>query len=216
MIRIVLADDQPLIRAGFAVFIRTAPDLEVVGEAATGHEAVTLARATRPDVVLMDIRMPDLDGLSATRAITSDPTLPHTRVLILTTFEVDEYVYAALEAGAGGFLGKGTEPSHLLDAIRTIHKGEALLSPAATRTLITHYLTHPASHSRTPALQSLTDREREVLVLVATGLSNDEIAAHLHLSPHTIKTHINRAMLKLDAHDRAQLVIAAYKSGLIS
>ncbi|GAA2328633.1 response regulator transcription factor [Dactylosporangium salmoneum] len=217
MINVLLADDQPLIRSGFRVFVEAADDVTVVGEAATGRRAVELARETRADVVLMDIRMPDLDGLAATRLITADPDLAGVRVLILTTFEVDEYVFAALRAGASGFLGKSAEPEDLLAAIRTVHRGDALLSPAATRSLISRFLTEPSLEATRldPARTALlTAREREVVRLVATGLSNDEIAAHLVVSPHTAKTHVNRAMTKLGAHDRAQLVILAYESGL--
>jgi DNA-binding NarL/FixJ family response regulator len=216
-IRVVLADDQPLLRGGFKVLIDSAPDLAVVGEAATGREAVDLARRTRADVVLMDIRMPDVDGLAATRLITTDEDLAGVRVLILTTFEIDEYVYRALRAGASGFLGKSAEPAELLDAIRLVNRGEALLSPAATKSLIARFLSSP-DHGDRPAparLAALTDREREVLVLVAEGLSNDEIAQRLFLSPQTVKTHINRAMTKLGAHDRAQLVVVAYQTGLV-
>ncbi len=216
-IRVLLADDQPLLRGGFKVLIDSAPDLEVVGEAATGRQAVELARQTRTDVVLMDIRMPDLDGLAATRLITADEDLAGVRVLILTTFEIDEYVYRALRAGASGFLGKSAEPAELLDAIRLIDRGEALLSPAATRSLIARFLASP-DHGDLPAparLAALTDREREVLALVAAGLSNDDIAQRLFLSPQTVKTHINRAMAKLGAHDRAQLVVIAYQTGLV-
>jgi DNA-binding NarL/FixJ family response regulator len=216
-VRVLLADDQPLVRGGFAFFVNSAPDLEVVGEAATGREAVELARATRADVVVMDIRMPDLDGLAATRLITADEDLAGTRVLILTTFEIDEYVFQALRAGASGFLGKNADPDELLAAIRTVHQGDALLSPAATKTLITRFLAQP---DHTPAvaagrLATLTDRERQVLALVAAGMSNEDIASHLVVSPHTAKTHVNRAMTKLGAHDRAQLVIAAYEAGLV-
>jgi DNA-binding NarL/FixJ family response regulator len=213
-IRVLLADDQPVLRAGFAMFIDSAPDLTVVGEAATGREAVELAGLSRADVVLMDIRMPDLDGLAATRLITADPELTGTRVLILTTFEVDEYVYEALRSGASGFLGKSAEPDQLLEAIRTVHRGDALLSATATRSLIAHFLAQPDHRRAAGTLRTLTDREREVLALVAAGMSNDDIAAHLTVSTHTVKTHVNRTMIKLDAHDRAQLVIAAYESGL--
>jgi len=216
-IRVLVADDQPLVRGGFAVFINAAPDLQVVGEAATGREAIELARTTRADVVVMDIRMPDLDGLSATRLISADEDLAGVRVLILTTFEVDEYVFQALRAGASGFLGKSAEPDELLDAIRTVHRGNALLSPAATKSLIARFLAQP-DHRRTSTpelLATLTDREREVLALVAAGMSNEDIAAQLVVSPHTAKTHVNRAMTKLGAHDRAQLVIAAYEAGLV-
>jgi DNA-binding NarL/FixJ family response regulator len=216
-IRVLLADDQPLLRASFRTLIETAPDLEVVGEARTGREVVGLARSARADVVLMDIRMPDLDGLSATRLITADEDLAGVRVLILTTFEIDEYVFEALRSGASGFLGKSAEPDELLNAIRVVHRGDALLSPAATRSLIARYLARPDGPVPAPErLQALTDREREVLALVAQGLSNEDIAGHLTVSPHTVKTHVNRAMAKLGAHDRAQLVVIAYESGLLS
>ncbi|MGN9843899.1 response regulator [Nonomuraea sp. H19] len=217
-IRVVLADDQALIRAGFRALIESADDLEVVGEAGNGQEAVDLVRGTRADVVLMDIRMPGTDGLEATRQITADDSLAGVRVLILTTFEMDENVLRALRAGASGFLNKGVDPGALLDAIRTVAAGEALLSPGATRTLITRFLNEPeppAERSARPALEVLTDREREVLGLVAVGLSNDEIAARLYVSPLTAKTHVNRAMTKLGVRDRAQLVIIAYETGLV-
>ncbi|MFI6131499.1 response regulator [Micromonospora sp. NPDC051141] len=216
-VRVLLADDQTLIRAGFRALVDSAPDLCVVGEAATGREAVERARATRADVVLMDIRMPDLDGLAATREITADEDLAGVRVLILTTFEVDEYVFEALRAGASGFLGKGVEPAELLDAIRTVAAGEALLSPKATRGLIARFLAQPDPRpGATPArLRVLTEREREVVTLVAAGLSNEQIAQRLVVSPLTAKTHVNRAMAKLDARDRAQLVVIAYQSGLV-
>jgi DNA-binding NarL/FixJ family response regulator len=216
-IRVLLADDQPLLRGGFRVLIETAPDLEVVGEAATGREAVELARQTRADVVLMDIRMPDVDGLTATRLITEDEDLAGVRVLILTTFEIDEYVFRALRHGASGFLGKSAEPADLLDAIRTVNRGDALLSPAATRSLISRFLSSPDQDGAPPPqrLAALTDREREVLALVAAGLSNDEIAQRLVVSPATAKTHVNRAMVKLGARDRAQLVVIAFTSGLV-
>jgi DNA-binding NarL/FixJ family response regulator len=216
-IRVLIADDQALVRAGFKVILDSAPDLDVVAEAATGREAVELAKRSRADIVLMDIRMPDLDGLTATRMISEDEDLAGVRVLILTTFEIDEYVFQALRAGASGFLGKGVEPSDLLAAIRTVNRGDALLSPAATKSLIARFLAHP-DHGNPPAperLAALTDREREVLTLVAAGLSNDEIAQHLVVSPTTTKTHVNRAMAKLGAHDRAQLVVIAYESGLV-
>ncbi|WIM99652.1 response regulator transcription factor [Actinoplanes oblitus] len=216
-IRVVLADDQTLIRAGFRVLIDSAPDLTVVGEAATGFEAVEQVRRTGPDVVLMDIRMPGMDGLHATREITADERLAGTRVLILTTFEVDEYVFQALRAGASGFLGKGVEPAELLAAIRTVAAGDALLSPRALRGLIARFLAEPDPEPRTaPAeLAVLTDREREVLSLVAAGLSNEQIAQRLVVSPLTAKTHVNRAMAKLGARDRAQLVVIAYQTGLV-
>ncbi len=214
-VRVLLADDQPLVRGGFRVLIDSADDLEVVAEAATRLEAVELTRATDPDVVLMDIRMPELDGLAATRLITADGA--RARVLIVTTFEIDDYVYQALRAGASGFLGKSAEPRELLDAIRTVHGGDALLSPAATRSLIARCLAQPdRSAPHAPhRLATLTEREREVLVLVASGLSNEDIAERLVVSPHTAKTHVNRAMAKLAAHDRAQLVIIAYETGVV-
>ncbi|MFI6327678.1 response regulator [Micromonospora chersina] len=216
-VRVLLADDQTLIRAGFRVLIDSAPDLTVVGEAATGREAVARARSTRADVVLMDIRMPDLDGLAATREITADEDLAGVRVLILTTFEVDEYVFEALRAGASGFLGKGVEPAELLDAIRTVAAGDALLSPKATRGLIARFLAQPEPEppASPDQLRALTEREREVLTLVATGLNNEQIAQRLVVSPLTAKTHVNRAMAKLGARDRAQLVVFAYQTGLV-
>jgi DNA-binding NarL/FixJ family response regulator len=216
-IRVLLADDQPLLRAGFRVLIDSQPDLQVVGEASDGREAVELTKATQADVVLMDIRMPGTDGLAATRLITDDEDLAGVRILILTTFEIDEYVFQALRAGASGFLGKSAQAEELLAAIRVISRGEALLSPAATQALIARYLAFP-QHTDLPQpgqLTALTNREREVVALVAAGLSNDEIAAHLVLSPATAKTHVNRAMVKLGARDRAQLVVIAYQSGLV-
>jgi DNA-binding NarL/FixJ family response regulator len=218
-IRVVVADDQPLLRTGFKALIATAPDLEVVGEAGDGREAVRLARAAQADVVLMDIRMPALDGIAATRLITGDEDLAGVRVLILTTFEIDEYVFEALRAGASGFLGKGAEADELLNAIRTVSRGDALLSPAATRSLISRFLATPSApppmgEAASRAVAALTDRERELTVLVATGLSNEEIAAKLVLSPATVKTHVNRAMVKVGARDRAQLVVFAHRCGL--
>jgi DNA-binding NarL/FixJ family response regulator len=216
-IRVLLADDQALVRAGFRVLVESAPDLEVVGEASTGQEAVELAASTQADVVLMDIRMPELDGLAATRRITEDENLSSVRILILTTFEIDEYVFKALRAGASGFLGKGVEPTELLAAIRVVARGDALLSPAATRGLIARFLNQPDRDTapRPQQLDVLTDREREVLGLVGAGLSNEEIAEHLVLSPLTAKTHVNRTMMKLGARDRAQLVVIAYETGLV-
>jgi DNA-binding NarL/FixJ family response regulator len=216
-IRVLLADDQALLRAAFRVLVDSAPDLTVVGEAATGRDAVSLARSTRADVVLMDIRMPELDGLAATRQISADDDLAGVRVLILTTFEIDEYVFAALRAGASGFLGKGVGPGELLAAIRTVARGEALLSPAATRSLIARFLAQPevVAASTPDVLDVLTGREREVLTFVAAGLSNDDIAERLFVSPLTAKTHVNRAMMKLGARDRAQLVVIAYETGLV-
>ncbi|MCW2860570.1 MAG: two component system response regulator [Actinoallomurus sp.] len=216
-IRVALADDQSLVRAGFRVLVNSAPDLEVVGEAANGQEVVALVRDTKPDVVLMDVRMPDMDGLAATREITADETLAAVRVLVLTTFEIDEYVFAALRAGASGFLGKGVEAEDLQEAIRVVARGDALLSPAATRGLITRFLsgTTEIADQAKERLSELTDRERDVMIMVAAGHSNDEIAEQLRISPFTAKTHVNRAMAKLGAHDRAQLVIMAYETGLV-
>ncbi len=216
-IRVLLADDQTLIRAGFKVLVDSAPDLQVVGEATNGRQAFDLARKLRADVVLMDIRMPDMDGIEATRLITSDEDLAGVRVLILTTFEIDENVLRALRAGASGFLSKGVEPADLLDAIRLVAAGEALLSPKATRSLIERFLDQPEPDATAApaALEVLTEREREVLVLVASGLSNDEIAERLYVSPLTAKTHVNRAMTKLGARDRAQLVVIAFQTGLV-
>ncbi|SEL19305.1 response regulator transcription factor [Streptacidiphilus jiangxiensis] len=218
-IRVVIADDQPLLRSGFKALISSAPDLEVVGEAGDGREAVRLARAARADLVLMDIRMPVLDGLAATRLISADEDLAGVRVLILTTFEIDEYVFEALRAGASGFLGKSADAEELIQAVRTVSRGDSLLSPAATRALISRFLTDPAPQQPQDddtrrALATLTDRERQLTALVATGLSNDEIAAQLVLSPATVKTHVNRAMTKVAARDRAQLVVFAHRSGL--
>ncbi len=220
MIRVVLADDQALIRAGFHVLIDAADDLQVVGEAIDGAQAVDLARRERADVVLMDIRMPRVDGLEATRRISADDDLAGVKVIILTTFESDEYVYQAIRAGASGFLVKDTEPADLIQAVRVVARGDALLSPSVTRRLITDLASRPErpppSGSLGRALAGLTDREREVLALVAEGLSNDEIAARLFLSPLTSKTHVSRIMTKLDARDRAQLVVIAYESGLVT
>ncbi|WP_327283070.1 MULTISPECIES: response regulator transcription factor [unclassified Streptomyces] len=220
-IRVLLADDQALLRSAFKVLVDSEPDMEVVGEASDGAQACALARQARPDVVLMDIRMPGTDGLAATRMISADPELAAVRVVMLTTFEVDEYVVQSLRAGASGFLGKGAEPEELLNAIRVAAAGEALLSPAATKGLIATFLAQgggadpaaPAAHAE--RLAALTVREREVLVHVAAGLSNDEIAGRLEVSPLTVKTHVNRAMAKLGARDRAQLVVIAYESGLV-
>ena len=215
--RVLLADDQALLRAGFRVLIESADDLEVVGEATTGREAVERVRAGGVDVVLMDIRMPDMDGLAATRVISADPDLGEVKVLVLTTFEHDEYVFQALRSGASGFLGKGVGPQELLDAIRLVAQGDSLLSPMATRALISTFLDRPSRSDVTASerLQALTPRELEVVSLVAMGLSNDDIAEHLVVSPLTAKTHVNRAMTKLAARDRAQLVVVAYETGLI-
>ncbi|WP_221355595.1 response regulator transcription factor [Streptomyces beigongshangae] len=218
-IRVLLADDQALLRSAFRVLVDSESDMEVVGEASDGAEAVRLAREERADVVLMDIRMPGTDGLAATRLISADPALAQVRVVMLTTFEVDEYVVQSLRAGASGFLGKGSEPDELLNAIRVAAGGDALLSPAATKGLIAKFLAQGDDDGREPArserLAALTVREREVLVQVAGGHSNDEIAERLEVSPLTVKTHVNRAMAKLRARDRAQLVVIAYESGLV-
>ncbi|WP_445524192.1 response regulator [Streptomyces cyslabdanicus] len=220
-IRVLLADDQALLRSAFRVLVDSEPDMEVVGEASDGAEAVRLAKERRADVVLMDIRMPGTDGLAATRMISADPSLAQVHVVILTTFEVDDYVVRSLRAGACGFLGKGSEPEELLSAIRVAAQGEALLSPVATKGLIARFLAQgdAADDGRDPArptrLDALTVREREVLVQVAGGHSNDEIAERLEVSPLTVKTHVNRAMAKLGARDRAQLVVIAYESGLV-
>jgi len=216
-IRVLLADDQVLIRAGFRALIDSAPDLSVVAEAASGAEAVFLTRSSRADVVLMDIRMPDMDGIEATRQITTDDDMAGVRVIMLTTFEVDDFVVRAIRAGASGFLGKGIDPVELLDAIRVVAGGEALLSPRATRGLL-NQLAHDAVGLRVTEpdeFKLLTNRERELMALAATGLSNDEIAEQLFLSPLTVKTHLNRAMMKLDVRDRAQLVVLAYEGGLV-
>ena len=221
-IRVLLADDQTLLRSAFKVLVDSEPDMEVVAEAADGAEAVDLARSAKADVVLMDIRMPGTDGLAATRLISADPELSQVRVVMLTTFEVDEYVVQSLRAGASGFLGKGAEPDELLNAIRIAAAGEALLSPVATKGLIAKFLAQGGtsddgqeSKAYSERLAALTGREREVLVLVAGGHSNDEIAEQLTVSPLTVKTHVNRAMAKLGARDRAQLVVIAYESGLV-
>ncbi|SHI26893.1 response regulator [Streptomyces sp. 3214.6] len=220
-IRVLLADDQALLRSAFRVLVDSESDMEVVGEASDGAEAVRLAKEQCADVVLMDIRMPGTDGLAATRLISADPSLAHVRVVILTTFEVDDYVVQSLRAGASGFLGKGSEPEELLSAIRVAAGGEALLSPTATKGLIARFLAQGGAaddehdSARSARLEALTVREREVLVQVAGGHSNDEIAERLEVSPLTVKTHVNRAMAKLGARDRAQLVVIAYESGLV-
>ncbi|MFF9087807.1 response regulator [Streptomyces sp. NPDC014991] len=217
-IRVLLADDQALLRGTFRMLFDSADDMRTVGEASNGREAVELARTRRPDVILMDIRMPEMDGLVATRLIGGDEDLAEVKVLILTTFEDDEYVAEALRSGASGFLGKGALPEELLDAVRTVAAGDALLSPAATQGLIRRFLAQPESCSAAvhERLECLTRRERDVVGLVALGLSNDEIAARLFVSPLTAKTHVNRAMTKLAARDRAQLVVIAYQCGLVS
>ncbi len=217
MIRVALADDQQLVRAGFRSLLDSEDGIEVVGEAADGARALDLVRSTRPDVVLMDIRMPELDGLAATRAITADPDLAGVRVVILTTFELDEYVFDALRAGAAGFLVKHTDPAELVRAVRVIATGDALLSPSVTRRLIAEVTARPSrGEISSKALAELTDREREVVILVAQGLSNEDIAAEWVVSPATVRTHVSRAMMKLDARDRAQLVVIAYQQGLVS
>ncbi|GAA3214355.1 response regulator [Dactylosporangium siamense] len=216
MIRVLVADDQALVRGSFRLLVDTAADLVSVGEAATGTEAVTLAGQERPDVVLMDIRMPDLDGIEATRQICADPATAAVRVLILTTFDADEYVFAALHAGASGFLLKDTRPSDLLTGIRVVAAGESLLAPGVTRRLIEEFTRRPGTGvPRAAALADTTEREREVLTLVGRGRSNQEIAGDLHITLSTAKTHVGRLLMKLGARDRAQLVIAAYDAGLV-
>jgi DNA-binding NarL/FixJ family response regulator len=216
-VRVLIADDQELVRASFRLLIESAPDLAVVGEAGSGAEALALARSTSAEVVVMDVRMPGMDGIEATRRIGADPSLADVRVLMLTTFDLDEYVYAALRAGASGFLLKDTSPTALLTGIRTVASGEGMLAPTITRRLIEAFSLRPEPG---PApgrrLDMLTEREREVLVLIARGLSNTELAARLHVSMATVKTHISRLLAKLHARDRAQLVIAAYESGLVN
>ena len=217
MTRVLLVDDQVLVRAGLRALLDSEDGIEVVGEAGDGAAAVSAVAEHRPDVVLMDIRMPGMDGIEATRSITSDPRYASTRIVILTTFDLDEYVFEGLRAGASGFLVKDTEPADLLRAVRAVGAGDALLSPRATRRLVEEFATRAKPGAGTSkALDVLTDREREVMALVAAGLSNDEIAAKLIISPTTAKTHVSRAMIKLNARDRAQLVIHAYESGLVT
>jgi DNA-binding NarL/FixJ family response regulator len=216
MTSVVLADDQALVRAGLRMMLEAEGDVEVVAEATNGIEAIDAVRATRPDVVLMDIRMPELDGLEATRAISEDPSLDEVRVLVLTTFETDEYVFEALRAGASGFLLKDIEPVELLRAIRVVQQGDSLLSPSVTRRLIDEFVSRPERAGSPTTMDTLTDREREVVALVAAGLTNEEIADELVISPATARTHVSRAMVKCGARDRAQLVVMAYESGLVA
>ncbi|MFJ4717428.1 response regulator [Streptomyces sp. NPDC088785] len=215
MIRVLLADDQSLVRAGFRALLDAQRDIEVAAEAADGEEAVRLVRELRPDVVLMDIRMPVLDGLAATRTIGADPDLAAVRVVVLTTFELDEYVFEAIRSGASGFLVKDTEPEELLRAVRAVVRGDALLSPGVTRRLVAEFAARSKEPAGAVSLARLTGREREVMALVGIGLSNEEIARRLVVSPLTAKTHVSRAMVKLGARDRAQLVVLAYESGLV-
>jgi DNA-binding NarL/FixJ family response regulator len=214
MLRVAVVDDQALVRTGFSLILDSEPDIEVVGEAATGRGAVELCRRHRPDVVLMDIRMPDLDGIEAARLITGDPG-NHTRVLMLTTFDIDEYVYNAIRAGASGFLLKDTPPDDLITAIRVLAAGEALLAPSVTRRLIEEFVAGSTEYTDAPGLAELTEREAEVLRLIARGLSNHEIAAELYLGETTVKTHVSRVLLKLGVRDRVQAVIKAYESGIV-
>jgi DNA-binding NarL/FixJ family response regulator len=216
MIGVLLADDQLLVRAGFRALLDAQDDIEVVGEAGDGEEAVRKALELSPDVVLMDIRMPKLDGLAATRQIAADDSLAGTRVVILTTFGLDEYIFEAIRSGASGFLVKDTEPDELIQAVRVVAGGDALLSPAVTRSLIEEFAARTQEPRPSADLERLTDREREVMALAAEGLSNDEIAQRLFVSPATAKTHVSRAMVKLGARDRAQLVVMAYESGLVA
>ena len=215
MISVLVADDQALVRAGFRALLDAEPDIDVIGEAADGEAAVALATSLSPDIVLMDIRMPGTDGLDATRRICADKRLDVVRVVILTTFDLDEYVFEALRVGASGFLVKDTEPAELVQAVRAVARGDALLSPGVTRRLVAEFATRSKDPRPSSDLDALTEREREVMALVAAGLSNEEIAARLFVSPATAKTHVSRGMVKLGARDRAQLVVMAYESGLV-
>jgi DNA-binding NarL/FixJ family response regulator len=215
-IRVLIVDDQALVRGGFHVLIDAAPDMAVIGEAGNGVTAVALTREHRPDVVLMDVRMPEMDGIEASRQITGSSDVTNSRILMLTTFDLDEYVFAALRAGASGFLLKDTSPEELLNAIRVIAAGEALLAPSVTRHLIEEFARHPEHKPPSAALDVITEREQEVLLEIARGLSNAEIAAALHMSPATAKTHVSRLLAKLNSRDRAQLVIVAYETGLVT
>lgn len=214
MLSVVVADDQALVRAGFRSLLNASDDIEVVAEASDGDEAVEVVRAVGPDVVLMDIRMPGTDGLVATRAITAEPELAGTRVVVLTTFEVDEYVFEALRAGASGFLTKDVEPDDLREAVRTVAAGHALLSPSVTRRVVNSFASRTSPSVHPDLLSSLTDREREVLAAIGKGMSNDEIGEHLYMSPLTAKTHVSRILSKLGARDRVQLVVLAYEAGI--
>ncbi|MEQ4207381.1 response regulator transcription factor [Actinopolymorpha sp. B17G11] len=216
MIRVLLVDDQPLIRSGFRALLDVEDDIEVVAEAADGSEALALARQLLPDIALIDIQMPVIDGIEATRRIAADPTLARVHVVILTNYGLDEYVFNALRAGAAGFLVKDIQPEDFLHAVRVAARGDALLAPSITRKLITRYVSQPLNAGTDTALEDLTNREREAVALVAQGLSNDQIAARMVITPLTAKTHINRAMVKLHARDRAQLVVLAYESGLVA
>jgi DNA-binding NarL/FixJ family response regulator len=216
MIRVALVDDQALMRAGFRALLEAEDAIEVVGEAADGEQGVALVRAHLPDIALIDVQMPVMTGIEATRRIAADPALSAVRVVILTNYGLDEYVFEALRAGASGFLLKDTEPADLLQAIEVVAHGEALLSPSVTRTLIGEFVSRPPDRATAPGLDCLTRREREVTALAARGLSNEEVAAHMVISPFTAKTHISRAMTKLGARDRAQLVVFAYESGLVA
>lgn len=215
MIRVLIADDQTLIRAGFKALLNAEPDMEVVAEAGTGRDAVAMAKAHRPDVILMDIRMPDGDGLAAAARILADPALPGTHVIILTTFELDEYIIEAVRAGAAGFLVKDTEPEELIRAVRVVHDGDALLSPSVARKIMARLAAQTRVVTPPPELAQVTERERQVLALVGEGLNNAEIAARLFITPLTAKTHVSRIMTKLMVRDRAQLVVLAYESGLV-